>query len=259
MIIAAEFRRFLVLLMSVSIAVLLISCSFAGKAKEEAIASMGGENVELSLFKKIMDDQAYNVRVQFDGEYGIKLGDDPKEWEKEYKEGTPLDMLKELSLDEAEKTKAILLVARDRGLIKTTAYGDILKYDNESLKNAFKVKINEAEIGNLSIYDRDVFLRFMEIVKYELKKDVRNTVDREDIEDYVKKHGAGAIKDYVRISPGAEKDESRLVDDIVSNEQKFSVLKDLVRDDKYNGLIEQKIKSSATEVNEEVYRKVTFS
>ena len=235
---------------------LLVSCAPAEYTNKEAVAWMDKEPIELTLFEKEMKNQEFNIRIHFNGRYGVRLDSEPEGWTKEYKEGVPLKLLKEAALEEAKKTKATLLVAREKGLIKTVSFYELQKYGAGNMEKAFKAGIGAEEVSVLSAGDRDVFARFMEIVKHELKKALREDTGAEDIKGLIRERGTGELENYMRLGPGDGADVDRLAGDIFADPQKLSVARDLIQEDKYNAAIRQKIESSQIKVNEEVYEKV---
>ena len=260
-------KRFSVLLLVILAAFLFPSCVSASPdhpatkkdPPAEIVASLGDTPIGIPMFRKAMVIQSSNVRIFFEQMHGVKLEIGSEEWEKEYDGITPISVLKKDALDEAVRLQCLLLLAEERGIIKSSDYDELVKYPVPSAIDAFDVTIDESDISTLAVYENDVFLKIMEMVKHALVKDVRERLTRDDIENYVVIHGVDVLKEYIRVNPKDEGDPARLIDGIMSDAQRLSVVKDVIQQEKYDALIEQKIQSFEVKINEGVYQGVRMS
>ena len=235
------------------------SCAQTDQKPENSsvVVRLSGTPVSEAFFQKAMIIQANNVRIEFNQKHGVVIGAE-SEWGEEYDGVSPLSELKTAAMEEVKRLQAILLIAKERGIIKTADYDDLIERSASDVAGVFDKKVSEDEIASLPIYENDAFLKIMEITKHLLVKSVRDDINQKDIEGYVSSNDIDELSKYIRISPEEENDRSLLAANIVSNEQRFSVIKDVIQDEKCSELIDEKIRSFDVKINEEVYKEITF-
>ena len=223
------------------------------------VAKVGDEVIEQALVEELMNGSKGSIKLYFEEKYGVDLSEDPDAWTKAYgSDGTPLNCLKEEALEQAVRIKTEMAYAKEKGLVKTTDFDELMNYQPENITEAFCVPVEKEEIPTLELYDTDVFGSYQEILDYVLSRTVRNDISDQEVKDYVAAEKAEGLKAYIRISEEEAADIELLTEHILSDAQRLSVVRDLIVSDKYEALMQEKTEGQKVERNTDVYEDLTL-
>jgi len=147
--------------------VLLITVS-CNKKKPEIVAWLNNEPITNSELKHWMLLEKANVYNYFYRKYGV--GDSKHFWTQKYGNEIPLEMLKELAIENAKRCKIQQILALEKGIIKTTSFDEITK-EMEKVNAERKKKVEKGEpiYGPVQFTSRTYFYHVFDKMVIDLK------------------------------------------------------------------------------------------
>lgn len=172
---------------------MLIGCQNEGK---KVVLKIDDISVSKSEFEMTMSKNRTGVILYFEETYGETQFDE-NFWTKVYGKNNekPIDILKQKAVDEITSNLAILLSAKEAGIISSVSYEDILEMytlENETRKES--VDKGEVIYGVTSFEFRDYYDWLLSNCKMQLRNQLSEKVTEQEIQDYYEKQKENIAK-----------------------------------------------------------------
>jgi len=212
----------------------------------DAVADFGGFYIEESLFRQEMSLQAYYVRMQVEQECDVTLDNNVEAWSVDYGNVNPLLLLKQYALESAVRSKAIFVLARESGILKTDNF-DVVSADyagafwSEPLDDSAIVGENEWR-----------YSAFMDAVTSQLIQSLRDQITDSDIKTFIEETGVDYLSEYINMSP-EERESPALLSKAVCADRRRSVVLDLMQNKLFESQIAKLLDTNDVSVRSEAY------
>lgn len=166
--------------------IMLIGCNNEGK---KVVLQIDGISVSESEFEMAMSKNRTDVILYFGENYGETQFDE-NFWTKAYGKNNqkPIDVLKQKAVNEITSNLAVLLSAKEAGIISSVSYEDILEMyiqENETRKES--VDKGEVIYGVTAFEFRDYYDWLLSNCKMQLRNQLSEKVTEPEIRDYYEK------------------------------------------------------------------------
>lgn len=210
-----------------------ISC---GNKERNAVAWVNNEVITTAELKHWMLLEKANVYNYFYRKYGVN--DSDNFWTQKQGDEIPLIKLKETALEKAKTHKIQQILAREKGLIETCNFDEILE-ELETINAERKQKVERGEpiYGPIQFTSRTYYFHVFDKMQIELKNELAKNELKPSHEELI----------------SMKNNHSKTSKDITG----FLTMQ--YADKQYDSYIDQQMKELDVEINETVYNKISLN